>query len=116
MLIVRRFFAPPLSERHTMNDIPIRFGFPDTLPPLGHRELRGCFVFAGMGLLVLMLGLFPSLRPPPRAALLLPVCYLVLAGWGLFRFIKREPGAGVAKPAARTAGTSLQAGIFTALM
>src|SRR5439155_14344468 len=69
-----------------------------------------------MGLMVLMLGLFPSLRPPPRAAVLLPLCYLVLAGWGLFRFLKRKPSIAVAKPEKRTAGTTVQVGIFTVIM
>jgi hypothetical protein len=105
-----------MNESQDRKDIPIRFGFPDTLPPLGGRELRSCFVFAAMGLLVLMLGLFPSLRPPTRAAVLLPICYLVLAGWGLFRFLKRKRCTAVAKPEKRTTGTSTQVGIFTVIM
>jgi len=46
----------------------------------------------------------------------LPLCYLVLAGWGLFRFLKRKPTIAVAKPEKRTTGTSIQVGIFTVVM
>lgn len=63
-----------MNERPPMNDIPTRFGFPDTLPPLGRRELRSCFVFAGMGLLVLMLGVFPAF-----VRLLVPRCFYLSA-------------------------------------
>lgn len=73
-----------MHESQEMKDSSTLFGFPNTLPPLGRRELRSCFVFAGMGLLVLMLGLFPNLRPAPGAALpFYPwffACWLSLSG------------------------------------
>ena len=70
------------------------FGIPNTLPPLNRRDLRGCLFFGGMGLFVLLLGLFPSLRPPPRLALPLALCWLALPAWGLFRYFIRRPRSG----------------------
>lgn len=99
-----------------MNPIPTTFGIPDTLPPLGRRELRGCFVFAGMGLFVLLLGLFPNLRPPPRAALPLAICLLALPAWGLFRFLKGKCRADVQRREKRASGTSTQVGLYTLVM
>ena len=99
-----------------MNPIPTTFGIPDTLPPLGRRELRGCFVFAGMGLFVLLIGLFPNLRPPPRAALPLAICLLALPAWGLFRFLKGKSRADVQRREKRASGTSTQVGLYTLVM
>lgn len=99
-----------------MKSIPTTFGIPDTLPPLGSRELRGCFVFAGMGLFVLMLGLFPSLRPPPRAALPLALCGLALPAWGLFRYLTRRQRADVKIPTERARGRSTQVGLYAVIM
>jgi len=99
-----------------MKDIQTRFGIPDTLPPLSRRDLRGCFVFGGMGLFVLLLGLFPNLRPPPRAALLLAICWLALPAWGVFRFLTRKPGTEVQQREKRKSGTSTQVGLFTLIM
>jgi hypothetical protein len=99
-----------------MNPIPTTFGIPDTLPPLGRRELRGCFVFAGMGLFVLLIGLFPSLRPPPRMALPLALCWLALPAWGLFRYLTRKQRAEVRLPAERTRGTSTQVGLYAVIV
>ncbi len=96
--------------------MPTTFGIPNTLAPLARGDLRSCFVFGGIGLFVLLLGLFPILRPPPRTAVLLPLGYLVLAGWGLFRSLERKPRGAVPKIAERTSGTSMQVGIFTAFM
>jgi len=99
-----------------MKLISTTFGIPDTLPPLGRRELRGCFVFAGMGLFVLLLGLFPTLRPPPRAALPLALCWLALPAWGLFRYLTRKQRADVKIPAERARGTSTQVGLYAVIM
>jgi hypothetical protein len=99
-----------------MKPIPTTFGIPDTLPPLGLRELRGCFVFAGMGLFVLLLGLFPSLRPPPHAALPLALCWLALPAWGLFRYLTRRQRANVKIPAERARGTSTQVSLYAVIM
>src|SRR4030095_12679542 len=99
-----------------MKLISTTFGIPDTLPPLGRRELRGCFVFAGMGLFVLLLGLFPSLRPPPRAALPLALCLLAPPAWGLFRSLPRKQRADVKIPAERARGTSTQVGLYAVIM
>jgi hypothetical protein len=99
-----------------MRLISTTFGIPDTLPPLGRRELRGCFVFAGMGLFVLLVGLFPSLRPPPRAALPLALCWLGLPAWGLFRYLTRKQRADVKIPAERARGTSTQVGLYAVIM
>jgi len=99
-----------------MNDIPTRFGFPDTLPPLARRHLRGCFVFAGMGLFVLLLGLFPDVRPPSYVASLLAACCLALLAWGVFKFLKGKPPTGAATPQERAFGTRTQVGLFTMVM
>lgn len=99
-----------------MNPIPTTFGIPDTLPPLGRRELRGCFVFAGMGLFVLLVGLFPNLRPPPRMALPLALCWLALPAWGLFRYLTRKQRTDVKIPAERARGTSTQVGFYAVIM
>jgi len=99
-----------------MKDMPTRFGLPDTLPPLSRRDLRGCFVFGGMGLLVLMLSLFPSLRPPPRAALPIALCLLALPAWGLFRLLAGKSHADVQRREKRASGTSTQVGLFTLIM
>jgi hypothetical protein len=99
-----------------MKPIPTTFGIPDTLPPLGRRELRGCFVFAGMGLFVLLLGLFPSLRPPPRAALPLALCWLALPAWGLFRYLTRRQRADIKIPAARARETRTQVGLYAVIV
>lgn len=99
-----------------MKPIPTTLGIPDTLPPLGRRELRGCFVFAGMGLFVLLVGLFPSLRPPPRMALPLALCLLALPAWGLFRFLTRKHRTYVEISAKRASGTSTQVGLYAVIM
>lgn len=99
-----------------MNPISTTFGIPDTLPPLGRRELRGCFVFAGMGLLVLLIGLFPNLRPPPRMALPLALCWLALPAWGIFRYLTRKQHLDVMIPAERARGTSTQVGLYAVIM
>jgi hypothetical protein len=99
-----------------MNNNPIQFGIPNTLSPLGRRDLRGCFVFAGMGLFVLLVGLFPHLRPSPRMALPLALCALAFPAWGLFRFIMRKTRSDVRTPEKRTQGTSTQVRLFAAFM
>src|SRR5207237_614276 len=63
-----------------MKDIRDTFGIPDTLPPLGYGELRGCFWFGGIGFLLLLLGFFHN-AIPFRVAL---VCWLVLPFLGFF--------------------------------
>lgn len=99
-----------------MRPIPTTFGIPDTLPPLSRRDLRGCLVFGGMGLFVLLLGLFPNLRPPPRAALPLVICWLALPAWGLFRFLKGKSRTDVQRRGKRASGTSTQVGLYTLVM
>jgi hypothetical protein len=98
-----------------MNDIPLTFGIPNTLAPLSRRQLRGCFVFGGMGLFALMVGLFPGLRPPPRFALPIALCLLTLPAWGLFRFLIRKSRAGIGADTQEkcTSGTTTQVGLFT---
>lgn len=99
-----------------MKPIPTTFGIPDTLPPLTRRELRGCFVFGGMGLFVLLLGLFPNLRPPPRAALPLALCWLALPAWGLFKFLKGKSRADGETREKRASGTRTQVGLYALVM
>lgn len=63
-----------------MKDMPTVL--PNTLPPLSRRDFRGCFVFGGRGLVVLLIGLFPNLRPPPRAA-----CPWLSGCWRYLRWV-----------------------------
>lgn len=99
-----------------MNDIPLRFGLPDTLPALGHREIRGCLIFAAMGLFVLLVGLFPGIRPPPQMALPLALCWLALPAWGLYRFFARQRRIKIKTPAERAKGTTTQVGVYMVVM
>jgi hypothetical protein len=99
-----------------MKDIPLRFGFPDTLPALGRREVRGCFIFAAMGAFVLLVGLFPSLRPPPQMALPLALGWLALPAWGLFRFFAHQRRTKIKTPAERARGTSTQVSVYVTTM
>ena len=96
--------------------MPTTFGIPDTLPPLSRRDLRGCFVFGGMGLFVLLLGLFPHLRPSPRLALPLAICWLALPAWGLFRFLTGKSRANHEAREKRANGTRTQVSLFTFIM
>jgi hypothetical protein len=96
--------------------MPTTFGIPDTLPPLSRRDLRGCFVFGGMGLFVLLLGLFPDLRPSPRFALRLAICWLALPVWGLFRFLAGKSRANHQAREKRASGTRTQVSLFTFIM
>ena len=99
-----------------MTDTPTQFGIPNTLSPLGRRDLRGCLVFAGMGLFVLLVGLFPHLRPPPRMALPVALCLLALPAWGLFRFLTRKPPTEDQIREKRAQGTSTQVGVYAVIM
>ena len=99
-----------------MNDIPLTFGVPDTLPALGRREIRGCFIFAAMGLFVLLVGLFPAILPPPQMALPLALCCLAFPAWGLFWFLTRQPRTVVKTPTERASGTSTQVGVYMVVM
>ena len=60
------------------------FGIPDTLPPLGIREVWNWLWLGVTGLLLVALGLFPHLIPPPWGGLLVLVCWLALPVRGLF--------------------------------
>ena len=73
-------------------------------------------MFGGMGLVVLMLGLFPSLRPPPRSALPIALCLLALPAWGIVRFLAGKSRTDVLKREQRASGTSVQVGLFTLIM
>jgi hypothetical membrane protein len=99
-----------------MNDIPLKFGVPDTLPALSRREIRGCFIFAAMGLFVLLVGLFPALRPPPWMALPLALFALGFAAWGLFRFLTQQRRTVVKTPVERMKGTSTQVSVYVIVM
>ncbi|MDA0814026.1 MAG: hypothetical protein O3C21_16750, partial [Verrucomicrobia bacterium] len=99
-----------------MHHIPLTFGVPDTLPALGRREIRGCLIFAAMGLFVLFVGLFPRLLPPPQIALPFALCCLAFPAWGLFRFFTRQRRTGVKTQAERASGTSTQVGVYVVVM
>ncbi|WP_406694506.1 hypothetical protein V5E97_25875 [Singulisphaera sp. Ch08] len=70
-------------------------------------------MFASMGLFVLLVGLFPNLRPPPAAALPMAICWLTLPAWGLLRHLTRKSKSDV-QP--RSQGTSTQVGLFFVFM
>jgi hypothetical protein len=99
-----------------VHDIPLKFGLPDTLPALGRREIRGCLIFAVMGLLVLLVGLFPGIRPPPQTALPLALCCLALPAWGLYRFLVQQRRTRIRTPAVRAKGTTTQVGVYAVVM
>jgi hypothetical protein len=69
-----------------------------------------------MGLIVLLVGLFPQLRPPPRMALPLALCTLAFPAWGLFRFVTRKSHANVPTRRERTHGTRAQVRLFAVIM
>ena len=74
-----------------MKDVPMTFGFPDTLPPLGLGELRSYLWFGATGFLVLAMGFFPTLLPSRRIGLPLLACWVALPAWGLFALYTRKP-------------------------
>jgi len=84
---------------HTsMKDFRARFGIPDTLPPLTYRELRSCFWFGGIGLLLILLGLFHNavlLRVGVVGWLALPFLGLLRRRTGESQKSKRPAGAQV---------------------
>ena len=103
----------------TMTKMRTTFGIPDTLPPLNLRGIRGYCVFAGMGLFVLLVGLFPNLRPAPRMASPFAFCWLALPAyvlWGLFRFLTRKQRAEDQIPAESLSCTRTQVGFYTVIM
>jgi hypothetical protein len=69
-----------------------------------------------MGLFVLLVGLFPSLRPPPQTAVPLALCWLAFPAWGLFRFFTRSRRLVARTPAERGSGTGAQVGIYAVIM
>ena len=99
-----------------MTRTPTQFGIPNTLSPLRRRDLRGCFVFAGMGGFVLLVGLFPHLRPSPRMALPLALVWLALPALGLFRFLMRKSRTVVEVPERSAHGTRTQVRLFAVIM
>lgn len=79
-------------------------------------------MFAVMGLLVFILGVFPRLRPPPFVALALAVLWLALPAWGLFGYLKGKRGAAPGDPRGagelqdHQMGTRAQVSLFTLIM
>lgn len=68
-----------------MKDPRITFGIPDTLPPLGLREVWNWLWLGFTGLLLLALAFFPRLIPPPWGGCLVLACWLALPARTLFR-------------------------------
>ena len=77
-----------------MKDPRNTFGIPDTLPPLGLREVWNWLWLGFTGLLILTLGFFPHLIPPPWGACLVLGCWLALPVGSFFR---HKPTTGVQK-------------------
>jgi hypothetical protein len=61
------------------------FGIPNTLPPLGFRELKGYLWFAVVGLLLLALGVSPDLAAVRWTVLFTLACWCAVPFVGLFR-------------------------------
>jgi hypothetical protein len=99
-----------------MNASTLTFGLPNTLSPLTRRELRGCFVFGGMGLFVLLVGLFPELRPPPRFAPAIALAVLFFPAWALFRYLSCRRYRALPREDVSHNGTKTQAGLFALVM
>ena len=97
-----------------MSHIETRFGVPKALPPLSIRELRGYMTFGCMGLFVLLIGLFPGLRPSPQWALPLAASWLALPVVGLYRFLTRSRREQAPTPAA--SGTRPQVAAYAIVM
>jgi hypothetical protein len=94
-------------------------GIPDTLPPLNLRGIRGYCVFAGMGLFVLLVGLYPKLRPTPHLAWPFTFCWLALPVyglWGLLKFLTRKPRTEGQIPVESLSCTRTQVGFYTVIM
>jgi hypothetical protein len=68
------------------------FGIPDTLPPLGIREVWNWLWLGFTGLLLLTLGIFPNLIPPPWGGYLVIACWLALPVRDVFRPKPRVDG------------------------
>ena len=77
-----------------MKDPRNTFGIPDTLPPLGLREVWNWLWLGFTGLLLLALGFFPHLIPSPWGGCLVLICWLALPVRGLFA---RKPASDVQK-------------------
>jgi hypothetical protein len=69
-----------------MNEIHKSVGIPNTLPPLGYGDLRGCCWFGGIGLLLVLLGLSHN-AVPLRFTL---ACWLILPFLGFLRRRTRQ--------------------------
>jgi hypothetical protein len=67
-----------------MKDLQNTFGIPDTLPPLSRKEVRNWLWLSFTGLLLLALGFFPHLIPPPWGSCLVLACWLALPVRSLF--------------------------------
>jgi hypothetical protein len=80
-----------------MNNMRITFGIPDTLVPLGFREVWSCLWLGFTGLLLLTLSLFPKFIPHPWGSLLVLVFWLALPARGLFSQLVRKTHTDVQK-------------------
>ena len=65
-----------VSTASFMKDPRNTFGIPNTLPPLGLREVWNWLWLGFTGILLLALGFFPRLIPPPWGGFLVLVCWL----------------------------------------
>jgi len=97
-----------------MSHIETSFGVPKALPPLSGRELKGYMTFGCMGLFVLLIGLFPGLRPSPEWALPFAASWLALPVVGLYRFLTRSRREQASTPAA--SGTRPQVTAYAIVM
>jgi hypothetical protein len=74
-----------------MKDIRTALGIPETLPPLGVREVWNWLWLGFAGLLLLLVSLFPNLVPFPWGGILGLVCWLALPVCRLFSQSARKP-------------------------
>jgi hypothetical protein len=69
------------------------FAIPDSLPPLGFRDVRNWLWFAGIGLLILLFSLFPNVVQNPWRTWIFLACLLAFTVQSIFKKRRSDPYA-----------------------